>query len=279
MLWGLIQTRGWEFCEVHEHFSIQEKKNSIVDGGRGGWQFFFLKFFSAKYSVQDCLMSFFIKRCWKFQKSPKKFSSSCPGLHRIHQNIIYKYCGAQDIKIMPHYKPIVVLHAYIVKTQVSCHHQKKNNTILSTQESKSPIKGERRSPMTRKNHNAKMNYLITLSIVDATNFPDRETFAEFVLCHFRHPEEETDIISKWAVSAKPHLKTRGFHYHMALSLALGLEQDQCENGIRGCLVWFSGTRQWIIDCLSTVDGVNCQNNKYRNISLFRYFHSWHRQLS
>ena len=72
--------------------------------------------------------------------------------------------------------------------------------------------------MTRKNHNAKMNYLITLSIVDATNFPDRENFAEFFLCHFRHPEEETDIISKWAVSAKPHLKTRGFNYHMALGL-------------------------------------------------------------
>ena len=90
--------------------------------------------------------------------------------------------------------------------------------------------------MTRKNQSAKMNYLITLSIVDATNFSDRETFAEFVLCHFRHPEEETDIISKWAVSAKPYLKTMGFRYHMALSLALGLEQDQCENGIRGCLV-------------------------------------------
>lgn len=90
------------------------------------------------------------------------------------------------------------------------------------------------------NANSKMNYLITYSKADVILIPDRQAFARFVIRHFRGKnwkEGDRDIIDKWAVSAESHLQTRGFHYHMALSLKSGkrwqsIDKEMVKGGIK-----------------------------------------------
>ena len=85
-----------------------------------------------------------------------------------------------------------------------------------------------------------MNYLIAYSKADVILIPDRQAFARFVIRHFRGKnwkEGDRDIIDKWAVSAESHLQTRGFHYHMALSLKSGkrwqsIDKETVKGGIK-----------------------------------------------
>ena len=131
-----------------------------------------------------------------------------------------------------------------------------DDETISDEESDSDAEKENEQPK-KANKNAKQNYLLTLSQVNTTLFPNREDFAEFVLRHFRHKDDESDIICKWAVSAEPHLKTKSFHYHMALGLNYQRRWCQIAANMRSEL---KGTKQ-------VVDFRECGGSYY---SVFTY---------
>lgn len=59
-------------------------------------------------------------------------------------------------------------------------------------------------------------YLATLSQADATRFPTRQSFAEYIIKHFHRGTSQVRII-QWVCSKEQH-KEGGFHYHMAMKL-------------------------------------------------------------
>ncbi len=62
----------------------------------------------------------------------------------------------------------------------------------------------------------KRQYLVTYSNADATKFPTRKSFAEYIVAKFNEGAGEVKV-EKWVACKEPH-KTKGFHYHVALKM-------------------------------------------------------------
>ena len=72
---------------------------------------------------------------------------------------------------------------------------------------------------TTANKNARTVYLVIYSQADAVKVSSREQFAKMVCDEFEREVDQESVIVKWACAAEIHIRTRGFHYHLALYLS------------------------------------------------------------